>query len=233
MYDQYCGCARALDVVGDRWTLLIVRELLVRPARFSELRLGLPGIASNLLSARLKALQADGVVERRLADRGVVYALTPWGHRLRRPLQELAAWGAPLMARGRQEATFRPHWLVLPLEAFLTGRQLATPTRVGLHVDGVTLELRGEPGGFAVGLADPDLRSPLSGDGEPGPASEAAGAFDVELTADGPTVLALFAGARSLDDVLAAGAHLSGARSRLEPFLGSTAVSTSDITAPA
>lgn len=78
-YGQYCGCARALDVVGDRWTLLIVRELLVRPARFSELLDGLPGIATNLLSNRLKALQAEGVVEQRLADPGVVYALTRWG----------------------------------------------------------------------------------------------------------------------------------------------------------
>jgi DNA-binding HxlR family transcriptional regulator len=204
-YGQYCGCARALDVVGDRWTLLIVRELLVRPARFSELRDGLPGIASNLLSARLKALQADGVVERRLADPGVVYALTAWGQLLREPLQALAAWAAPLMAPGRQDAAFRPHWLVLPLEVLLAGHTANTSVQVGLHVDGVTLGLHADPGGVRLRLEDSNRPS--------------GAAFDVELTTDGPTVLGLFTGARSLDEVLAAGAHLTGDRSRLEDLL--------------
>lgn len=199
-YDQYCGCARALDVVGDRWTLLIVRELLVRPARFSELRDGLPGIATNLLSNRLKALQADGVVERRLADPGVAYALTPWGEQLREPLMALAAWSAPLMARGRQGDAFRPHWLVVPLEGYLTGRPITEPTRLGLHVEGVTLGVNADPDGVSVEL-------------------EAAGPFDVELTAAAPQVLALVSGARSLDQVLTAGALLTGDRSRLDALL--------------
>lgn len=199
-YGQYCGCARALDVVGDRWTLLIVRELLVRPARFSELRGGLPGIATNLLSNRLKALQADGVVERRLADPGVVYALTPWGEQLREPLMALAAWSAPLMARGPQGDAFRAHWLVVPLESYLAGRPIGEPTRVGLHVEGVTLGVSADPDGMTVEL-------------------EPAGPFDVELTAAAPHVIALISGARSLDQVLAAGAVLTGHRSRLEALL--------------
>jgi len=67
-YQQYCSVARALDVVGDRWVLLIVRELLaLGPSRYSDLKRGLPGIASNLLAERLKAMEADGLVERREA----------------------------------------------------------------------------------------------------------------------------------------------------------------------
>jgi len=206
-YGQYCGCARALDVVGDRWTLLIVRELLVRPARFSELRDGLPGIATNLLSNRLKALQADGVVERRLADPGVVYGLTTWGEQLREPLMALAAWSAPLMARGPQSDAFRPHWLVVPLEGYLAGRRVGEPTRLGLHVEGVTLGVYADADGVTVEL-------------------EATAPFDVELTAAAPQLLALVTGARSLDQVLAAGAVLTGDRSRLEALLAAPSKST-------
>ncbi len=79
-FGQYCGLARALDVVGDRWNLLIVRQLLVAPARYRELLDGLPGVATNLLAGRLRELEAAGVIERRLADgAAVTYALTPWG----------------------------------------------------------------------------------------------------------------------------------------------------------
>ena len=200
-YGQYCGCARALNVVGDRWTLLIVRELLARPARFTELRDGLPGIAPNLLSNRLKTLQAAGVVERRLADTGVVYALTAWGAQLRAPLMALAAWSAPLMARGRQDDdAFQPHWLALPLEEYLGGRCVAQPTRIGLHVEGAVLGLSGDASGVTIEL-DP------------------VGPFDAELTATASQVLRVISGARCLDDVLADGASLTGDRSRLEDTL--------------
>ncbi len=199
-YGQYCGCARALDIVGDRWTLLIVRELLVSPARFTDLRAGLPGIATNLLSNRLKALQADGVVERRLASTGVVYALTEWGAQLREPLMALVRWSGPLMARGPAGDEFRPQWLVVPLEGFLAGRTVDRPTRVALHVDGATIGLDGGPDGVSVEL-------------------DAAGPFDAELSATGQAVLALVAGARSLDQVLAGGAVLIGNRPRLEAVI--------------
>ena len=199
-YGQYCGCARALDIVGDRWTLLIVRELLVRPARYSQLRDGLPGIATNLLSNRLKTLQAGGVVERRLADPGVVYALTPWGEQLREPLAALATWSAPLMTLGPQNDAFRPHWLVIPLGNYLAGRRMAEPTRVGLHVEDATLGVN--PGGDGVSIE-----------------LEMTGPFDVELTVAAPQLLALVSGARSLDEVLATGAVLTGDRATLEALL--------------
>src|SRR5919201_5272708 len=100
-YGQYCGLARALDAVGDRWSLLIVRELLPGPMRYSELLASLGGIATNLLAHRLRSLEACGVIERRLGETsGVVYALTPWGSQLREPIEGLIRWSFPLMMTG-------------------------------------------------------------------------------------------------------------------------------------
>lgn len=107
-YRQYCALARALDVVGERWTLLIVRELLDGPRRYAELLEGLPGIATNLLADRLRSLEAAGVTERRADGR---YALTPWGQGLREPVYALGRWAAPLMPRPPGADAFRSRWL--------------------------------------------------------------------------------------------------------------------------
>lgn len=143
-YGQFCGLARALDVVSGRWSLLIVRELLVAPARYGELQAGLPGISTNLLAERLRELEADGVVERRLdADRnGVVYALTPWGRELREPIAGLVRWSTPLMVTGPGEDSFRTHWLVVALESLTEGRHADVPAAVGVKVDGEILTVR-------------------------------------------------------------------------------------------
>ena len=109
-YDQYCGLARSLEIVGDRWNLLIVRELLIAPGRYRDLIARLPGIATNLLADRLRDLEATGVVERRLAGEGsaVEYTLTPWGAQLRQPIESLLRWSTPLMIRGPASDRFRP-----------------------------------------------------------------------------------------------------------------------------
>src|SRR5258708_23849870 len=111
-YGQYCGLARALDVIGDRWNLLIVRELLVGPARYGQLLDGLPGVATNLLADRLRDLETAGVIKRQLADQGnaIVYSLTPWGAELREPIEGLIRWSTPLMVRGRDCHVFRAQW---------------------------------------------------------------------------------------------------------------------------
>jgi len=106
-YNQYCGLARALDVVGDRWAMLVVRELLEGPRRYNELLEGLPGIATNLLAERLRDLEARGVIERREGGR---YALTPWGEGLHEAIYALGRWAGPLM-RERGKAAFQPQWL--------------------------------------------------------------------------------------------------------------------------
>ena len=117
-YGQYCALAKALDLVGDRWNLLIVRELLVRPSRYSELQDGLTGIATNLLVERLRQLEAAGVIGRDGESR---YELTEWGRKLAAPVHELVRWAAPLMLAGQGTDAFRARWLQLPLELMFGG----------------------------------------------------------------------------------------------------------------
>ncbi len=96
-YGQYCGFARALEIVGERWGLLIIRDLLVGPKRFTDLRRGLPRIPSNILSDRLKELEDAGVVQRRVLPRpagSIVYELTEHGGDLEEAVLALGRWGA-------------------------------------------------------------------------------------------------------------------------------------------
>jgi DNA-binding HxlR family transcriptional regulator len=138
--------ARALDVVGDRWNLLIVRQLLMAPARYRELLDGLPGVATNLLTGRLRDLEAAGVVERRLAEQGnsVVYGLTAWGAGLREPVESLVRWSTPLMMRGPGSDSFRPEWLAVALPALLSGLRAQgrpdAPVVLGLAAGLLTLD---------------------------------------------------------------------------------------------
>jgi DNA-binding HxlR family transcriptional regulator len=200
-YGQYCGLARALDVVGDRWNLLIVRELLIGPARYGELRDGLSGIATNLLTDRLRDLENAGVLERRLSDdaNAITYALTPWGAELREPINALIRWSTPLMIRGPEGDEFRAEGLLVALPALFAGR---VPTdqsvAVGIAVDGVMVQLRATDTGIDVDR--PDGRE-----------------FDAVLNAEAPLVLGLAAGVLSLDDV-AALVDIDGDESVLRTF---------------
>jgi DNA-binding HxlR family transcriptional regulator len=200
-YGQYCGLARALDVVGDRWNLLIVRELLIGPARYGELRDGLSGIATNLLTDRLRDLETAGVIERRLSDdaNAITYALTPWGAELREPINALIRWSTPLMIRGPEGDEFRAEGLLVALPALFAGR---VPTDqsvvVGLAVDGVMVQLRATDTGVDVGR--PDGRE-----------------LDAVLTAEGALVLGLSAGVLSLDDIRAF-VEIDGDESALRTF---------------
>ncbi|MGO1944410.1 MAG: winged helix-turn-helix transcriptional regulator [Ancrocorticia sp.] len=104
-YGQFCGLARAAEVVGQRWTLLILRDLLVGPRRYSDLAAGLPGIPSNLLSNRLKELERDGLIVREARsgpDRAIVYTVTPRGADLQPVLDALSRWGAADMRAPRE-----------------------------------------------------------------------------------------------------------------------------------
>jgi DNA-binding HxlR family transcriptional regulator len=115
-YDDPCGVARALDVVGERWTLLVVRELLFGPKRFSDLVRGLPGMSQNVLSQRLRELAGAGLVERRRLGppvSGQVYELTERGSALRPVVVELARWGSRIPTSSR--ADLSPDALVLAL----------------------------------------------------------------------------------------------------------------------
>src|SRR2546427_938425 len=104
-YNQFCPAARALDAVGERWSLLIVRDLLAGPKRFKELREGLPGIATNLLSSRLRSLEREGVLRKTELPPpagSVVYELTERGLALQPLLRELASWGTPRLGKPRR-----------------------------------------------------------------------------------------------------------------------------------
>src|SRR5581483_7665217 len=138
-YRQYCALAKALDVLGDRWTLLIVRELMLGgPSRYTDLRNGLPGIATNLLSERLRELEAAGVVGREDAPPPVattLFSLTERGEALRPLLDELGIWRVPYMVEGpAPEDAFRGRWLAWPAERFLVDREPDAPP--------VSMELR-------------------------------------------------------------------------------------------
>jgi DNA-binding HxlR family transcriptional regulator len=120
-YGQYCPLAKALDVIGGRWTLLLVRELIGGPRRFKDLLDGLPGIGTNLLSDRLRELQETGVIEKRTLPPpagSTVYELTERGRTLVPIAVRLAQWGFPLMGELTAEEEFRVHW-------FMTGAKSA------------------------------------------------------------------------------------------------------------
>lgn len=202
-YGQYCGLARALDVIGDRWNLLIVRQLLMAPARYRDLLDGLPGVATNLLSDRLRDLEAAGVVERRPAEEGsaVAYALTPWGAELRVPVEELIRWSTPLMARGPEADLFRNEWLDFAVSALLRGRTAQDrSTTVGIAVDDRVVQVVATPAGIDVG----------SHDGRD---------LDAVLRTELRIALGLVAGAIRLDDVIG-DVWVEGDESALRAVLG-------------
>ena len=117
-YDHYCAVSRALEVVGDRWNLLVVRELCSGPRRYSDLFADLPGISTDILAGRLKDLERDGVLtHRRVGPRSsaAVYELTASGAALRPVLETLSQWGASLLGERRTTDAVRPHWFALPL----------------------------------------------------------------------------------------------------------------------
>jgi DNA-binding HxlR family transcriptional regulator len=118
-YDQYCPVAHALDLVGERWTLLVVRELLEGPKRYTDLADHLPGIGTNILAARLKDLEASGIVaKRRLPPPAAsrIYELTPFGERLKPVMRALAIWGLESLGPPTEEDELHPGWLVVALE---------------------------------------------------------------------------------------------------------------------
>jgi DNA-binding HxlR family transcriptional regulator len=119
-YEQNCGLARALDVIGERWTLLIVRELLLGPKRFTDLLDGLPGIPPSLLSARLKEMQATGVVTKEILPppaASTIYRLTAAGAELEGTVLALGRWGVQFGRRPRSTDVSRSGSLAIALRA--------------------------------------------------------------------------------------------------------------------
>lgn len=159
-YGQLCGIATALDIIGDRWAPLVVRDLLFGPLRFGDLAEGLPGIGTNTLTARLKHLEAAGVVHRRLLplpDRGTVYELTSYGRELEPILLALGRWGSRSMGRLPSTVTSRSRWLVAAMLAFHDeSRAVSRPTTWALRLTDGVFTARAEGTNLTITAGEPD-----------------------------------------------------------------------------
>ena len=154
-YGQFCALARGLDVVGDRWTLLVVRELLLGPRSFRELQEGLRGASPNLLTDRLRTLRRAGLVARNDAparSRAVLYSLTEEGRELEPAVLELIRWGARWMVSGPGRDRVEPRWAMLALRALLEGPAARVPGPEGAGTGVVHLTVAGSE--VTVELAD-------------------------------------------------------------------------------
>jgi DNA-binding HxlR family transcriptional regulator len=164
-YGQYCTVARALDVVGERWTLLLVRELSTGPKRFKDLLEGLPGIGTNLLTNRLKRLEADGIVRRATLPPPAgsnVYELTELGRLLEPVIVALSQWGARLLDTPREDDDLRAGWAAVAMRStFKPSAMGGHPGTYEFRIDGEAFHLRvGESREVEVrqgSAPDPDL----------------------------------------------------------------------------
>ena len=207
-YGQYCMVARALDVVGDRWTLLIARELLLRgPSRYTDIREGLPGIATNLLADRLRELEREDLVVRRKEpppSAATVFELTDRGRDLMPVIGALARWGMPYMSEEPREADeFRGRWLTWPAETLLKDSEpQGPPVTVALNAGGEAMLL--EVSGGEIIAREGSVEHP-----------------DATLTGTPEAVLGVLSGRLDLPAARAMGLELGGDESvihRLQPL---------------
>ena len=199
-YDEYCALAKSLDVVGDRWTLLIVRELELRGAcRYTDLRNGLPGIATNLLADRLRELEHAGVVAREDAPPPVataLFRLTPRGAQLRPVLESLVRWGMPFMTEDMAGDAVRSHWLAWAIELMLTDRRPDdAPVTVELRIGDQPILLETRDGKVVT---------------RPAPAGDADAGADATITGEPRPVMGLLLGILGVGDAESVGVSYIG-----------------------
>lgn len=203
-YDEYCSVAKSLDLVGDRWTLLVVRELLLRgPSRYTDLRNGLPGVATNLLADRLRDLETAGLVAREEAPPPIattLFRLTERGEALKPVLDELMRWGLPLMAEQREEDVVRSHWLAGAIEVMLEDRRP--------DGDPVTLELRLGDEPITVAARDGEMKVTMGAASDP----------DVALTGPAKPIMGLLLGYLDRGGAEAMGVTVDGDPAVIERF---------------
>lgn len=203
-YGQYCGFARALEIVGERWALLLVRDLLVGPKRFTDLHQGLPGIPTNVLTGRLNGLEEAGVVRRRVLprpERGTVYELTEYGSELEDIVVRMGLWGAKSLGEPRPGETLTVDALIMAMRSTFR-EEAARKLRAGY-------ELRLGPIVIHMRIADGTLRV-------------AAGPLpDADLVIEtGPAIKALMSGETTPADAIKDGSvKLTGDRRLLNRFV--------------
>ncbi|NMO93230.1 helix-turn-helix domain-containing protein [Actinomycetospora sp. TBRC 11914] len=183
-YGQYDGVTRAMELVGERWAMLIVRDLLVGPRRNGELAAGLPRIPSNILAARLKELQAAGIIRRAPRSRIVIYELTPFGRELEPVVLALGAWGFKALGDPREEQVLTPDAMTISLRtAFRPQVAAGLPATayaarldsadLFIRVDGTALDVtRGDGPADVAFTVGPGIRRVISGELAPARAIE-------------------------------------------------------------
>jgi len=200
-YDDPCGVARALDIIGERWALLVVRELLFGPKRFTDLLAGLPTISPNVLSQRLRDLQASEIVRRAQLGKptpGVVYELTDRGQQLAPVLQAIARWGSRLPLDST--AALSTDALLLALQTTVDPAKATLGGTVRLRLDDRSVDLRAADGSITV----------LTEQASP----------EVTITTDPATLRAVVFGRLPATQAIEAGRlHVDGSQPRAKRFL--------------
>jgi DNA-binding HxlR family transcriptional regulator len=204
-YGEYCSIAKALDVVGDRWTLLIIRELVIRGGcRYTDLKDGLPGIATNLLADRIRELESAGLVRREDAPPPVattLFHLTDEGAELLPVLDAIGRWGVRHMIEPADGDEFRAHWFAFPARFFLHDRDPDGPR--------LSIEVRAADSPAVVEISGGAVHTRLG----------TADAPDLVLAGEPRLILALFAGKLTATEAAELGLELSGDSSVLDRVL--------------
>ena len=204
-YGEYCSIAKALDVVGDRWTLLIIRELLIRGAcRYTDLKNGLPGIATNLLADRIRELESAGLIQREDAPPPVattLFRLTDAGAELLPVLDAIGLWGVRYMTERAEGDEFRGHWFAFPASFFLRDSDPGGPP--------LTIELRAASSPAVIEVSGGSIRTRLG----------TAAVPDLVLSGEPQVILGLFAGHLTVADAAHLGLQISGDPSVLHRVL--------------
>ncbi|WP_116997393.1 winged helix-turn-helix transcriptional regulator [Desertimonas flava] len=163
-YGQFCAIAKSLDVVGDRWALLVVRDLLLGPRRYNELLEQLDGISTDMLALRLRELEAAGVVERLpVTGKARTYQLTPRGRELEPVIDALARWGRPLLAERADGDVVAPAWFARSMASAMRKDRPGTDLLVRLDTDALTVDLHITEDAVTVSDADAPPHVTLTG----------------------------------------------------------------------
>ncbi|WP_326943485.1 MULTISPECIES: helix-turn-helix domain-containing protein [unclassified Amycolatopsis] len=205
-YGQFCGLARALEIIGERWSLLVVRDLVLGPKRFNDLRQTLPRIPVSILTSRLNELEEAGVIRRRVLsqlDAGVVYELTEYGCELDHIVLDLGLWGARSLGYPKPDDAFSIDTAILSLYTTFREEEAA-----GVHVN---YELRHLGGEMIVHALVDDGTLKVSAGSLPSP--------DLVIEPQGPAILDLLNGSLTAQDALSGGqVHVEGDPAHLELF---------------
>jgi DNA-binding HxlR family transcriptional regulator len=204
-YGQFCGLARALEIVGERWSLLVVRDLMLGPKRFNDLQRTLPRIPVSILTSRLNELEESGVVRRRVLsqlDAGVVYELTEYGCELDQIVLDLGLWGARSLTYPKPDEVFTLDTAIISL--YTTFQEEAA---AGVHVN---YELHYQNGMVVHALVD---------DGSLKASAGALPAADLVIEPEGPAMMDLLTGSLSAAEALTRGkVRIEGEPTHLDLF---------------